>query len=123
LTRAKPRAKPRANASRKHQEQPKSNSHLTQKVQESQETQAPEGHSFALLCAGWKFPKTPPDPIGKIRFKVGTLWVARIGVCVPFAPLASFALNGSVNLDALDALDAFALAVCGLGLQLAGMGV
>jgi hypothetical protein len=44
--------------------------------------------------------KTTPDPIEKIRFKVGTLLVVRIGVCVPFAPLASFAIDGSVDLDA-----------------------
>jgi hypothetical protein len=41
--------KPRANASKNHQEQPKSNSHLTQKAQE---TQAPEGNSFALRLFG-----------------------------------------------------------------------
>jgi hypothetical protein len=60
---------------------------------------ASAGGQSLCFAPVWKFPKTPPDPIEKIRFKVGTMLVARIGVCVPFAPFASFALNGSVDFD------------------------
>jgi hypothetical protein len=46
--------------------------------------------------------RTPAPDVHKqppIGCKVSTLLAARIGVCVPFAPLASFALNGSMDFD------------------------
>jgi hypothetical protein len=64
------KGKNQANASKTTRNSPKSNSHVTQKAQEAQ---APEGSVLALR---------------------------HFAVCVPFAPLASFAFNGSADLDA-----------------------
>jgi hypothetical protein len=58
---------PRSNASKNHQEQPKSNSHLTQKVQKAQETQAPVG--IPLLCACLEVPKDASRPDRKNPFQ------------------------------------------------------
>jgi hypothetical protein len=46
-----------------------------------------------------KSQEADPAPIGKRRLNVGAISTVRIAGCVPFAPLASFAFNGSAHFD------------------------
>jgi hypothetical protein len=61
-------------------------------------SQAPDGFPYHGTC--FRIKMNFPDPFEENRRRGGHILAIRVGVCVPFAPLAPLALHGSVALNA-----------------------